>query len=245
MRLQNSPPTGAGKSQGTTKTELLLAHIEGLGTHKVTGNPIGIYVAALSEATGVAATSIPTLLSPYVRNGRVQCCKVTRPGLPPMNEYRRGIGVAIPDFKPLNTKRTHIAHAAGIKPLPVTTPAPTLSTPPATVSEIVTPQFISKTQPEVVAPTFAKTPAAGSSSTPGAAPAVAAAPATPKPTAGAELKKEPATRKASAGDDLRIGINCNGVLVIAIDDDTIELNPKQARKLGHFMSGTAGVWNPL
>jgi hypothetical protein len=242
MRLQNSPPTGAGKSQGTTKTELLLAHIEGLGTDKVTGNPIGIRVAALAEATGVGLTSIPTLLSPYVQNGRLQCCKVTRPGLPPMNEYRRGIGVAIPDFKPLNTKRTHIAHAAGIKPLPVTTPAPNLSTPKPAASPIEPPVFLKQpTQPAVVK--AAKTPAAEGAAPPPAEPAVIAQ-ATPGPTSGDELKKEPATRKAPAGD-VRIGINCEGTLVIAIDDDTIELNPKQARKLGHFMSGTAGVWNPF
>lgn len=246
MRLNNTPPDGAGKGQGTTKTELLLKHIEGLGNDKVTGNPIGIRVAALSEATGVGVTSIPTLLSPYVANGRLQCCKITRPGLAPMNEYRKGVGVAT-DFKPLNTKRTHIAHAAGIKPLPVTTPAPTLSTPRPKIEDIVTPTLTTKTQPEVVAPTFAQTPAAGDEpTTPAVAPAVAAK-ATPKPAAGAVLKKEPATRKASAGDDeLLLSIDQDGALQVGYGDDPARwvFMPRHVLALGDFLDATQGLWRP-
>ena len=240
MRLDNTPPKGAGKSQGTTKTELLLNHIEGLGNDKVSGNPIGIRVAALSEATGVGVTSIPTLLQPYVLSGRLACCKITRPGLPPMNEYRKGIGVPMPDFKPLQTKRgpgNLMARAAA------TAIWPTLSTPRPKIEDIVTPTLTTKTQPEVVAPHVAQTPAAEGAAPPPAETAVTAQ-ATPGPTPRAALKREPAAVKAPAGD-VRIGINCDGVLVIAIDDESIELNPKQARKLGHFMSGTAGVWNPF
>lgn len=239
MRLDHTPPAGAGKAQGVKKTDLLLRHIESLGTDKVSGNPIGIRVAALAEATGVGVTSIPTLLQPYVLSGRLQCCKITRPGLPPMNEYRRGVGVPT-DFKPLNAKRAGIALRG--TPKPASTGTTPLSTPKPDVSSIATPQLLKKPpQPEVGKADA--TPAAGNSSTPRAAPAVAAK-ATPGPAAGTALKKEPATQRASAGD-VRIGINDSGTLVIALDGDSIELNPKQARRLGHFMAGTQGVWNPF
>ena len=242
MRLDNTPPKGAGKSHGVKKTDLLLAHIEGLGTDKVTGNPIGIRVAALAHATGVGATSIPTLLSPYVASGRLQCCKVTRPGLPPMNEYRKGIGVAMPDFVPLKTKRGPGSLVVARNGAATPAAAP-LSTPRAAVATISTPQFLNKPQPAVGKADT--TPAADDAVTTPPVESAVAAPATPKSTAGAALKKEPATRKASAGDDLRIGINCDGVIVIASGAESIELNQKQARKLGYFMAGTAGVWNPF
>lgn len=248
MRPTNTPPAGAGRGQATTKTERLLNIIEGLGTDKHSGNPIGIRTKELAERGDVIPSSVGMLLAPHAASGRIRVCKVTTPGSPPQNEYRRGIGVAAPDFKPLSAKRAGIAIGPATKPPPVTTPAPAVSTaaaPTPAIADIRTPTLITKTHPEVVAQALAQTPAAGGHSTPRAAPAVAAVKATPKPPAGDALKKEPATRKASAGDDLRIGINDAGTLVIAVDDESIELNPKQARKLGHFMSGTAGVWNPF
>ena len=238
MRLQNTPPAGAGKSHRGGKTERLLKHIEGLGTDKASFLPIGIRTTDLAEATGVPAASITVLLQKYVDSGRLQMCKVATPGNRAQNEYRKGIGVPI-DFKPLNTKRAGIALRGTPRPA-AAAPTP-LSTPKPAVGEIVTPTFISKTQPEVVAPT----PAVGGAPNPPAAEPAVAAQATPKPAAGAALKEEPATRKASAGDDLRIGINDAGTLVIALDDDRIELNQKQAQRLGNFMVGTQGVWSPF
>lgn len=242
MTLSPTPPKGAGKRTGVTKTDRLLAHIEGLGLDKATFIPIGIRTAALAAATGVPANSISVLLAPHIKSGRIAMCKISTPGAPQQNEYRKGAGVAQPEFKPLNTRRNNIAHGAATKPLPVTTPAPSVSTPKPAVATIVTPTFIKPTHPEVVAPAQ-KTPAAETAPPISVEPAVAA-PATPKPDAGARMKKEPATSKASAGD-VRIGINDSGTLVIAIDYDSIELNPKQAKRLGHFMAGTAGVWNPF
>lgn len=244
MRLNHTPPAGAGKSQGVTKTERLLQTIEGMGQDKVSFLPLGIRTNELAKAADVNPNSIGVLLAPYIASGRIRCCKVTVPGKAPQNEYRKGIGVAAPEFTPLKTKRgpgSLVVARNGV----ATAAAVPLSTPCPAVAEIATPTLITKTQPEVVAPTFAQTPAAGSPKTPRAASAVAAVQATPKPSAGDALKKEPATRKASAGDALRIGINDAGTLVIAVDDESIELNPKQARKLGSFMAGTAGVWNPV
>lgn len=111
MRLATTPPQGAGQVRHTTKTDLLLRHIEGLGVDKVTFNPIGIRVAALAEATGVPAASIPVLLAKHVQSGRVCACKISVPGsgTAPQTEYRRGIGVPMPDWKPLNATRAGIA----------------------------------------------------------------------------------------------------------------------------------------
>ncbi len=239
MRLSNTPPKGAGKSQGVTLTDKLLAVIDGLGTDKY-GNPVGIRSPALSEASGVPAKSITALLASAVTRGRVVVCKITIPGASAQNEYRKGGGLPPPEFKPLNTRRNG---AALRTPAPRAANAPPLSTPklPASADQIAPPVFLKSTQPAVVA--VAKTPAAGDVAPPPVEPAVAAQ-ATPKPEVRARLKKEPTAPKASAGD-VRVGINDSGTLVIAIDDDTLELNPKQARRLGHFMAGTHGIWNPF
>lgn len=241
MCLDHTPPKGAGKVHGITKTERLIKHIAGLGTDKH-GNPIAIRAKALADATGIGPDSVSGLLATAVKAGRLVMCKITVPGTQAQNEYRAGPGVPPPDFKPLNPKRAGIALRGTPKPA---TAGPTpLSTPKPAAGEIITPTFITKTQPEVVAPTFAKTPAAGGAAHPPPAVPAVAAPATPKPAAGAVLKKEPATRTASAGD-VRIGINDSGTLVIALDGDSMELDPQQAKRLGHFMVGTAGVWNPF
>ncbi len=238
IRLQNTPPKGAGQAQGVTKTERLIKHICGLGTD---GNmkPIGIRTAALAEATGVPANSIQVLLEPHVKKGTLVVCKITSPTGRTEREYRAGPGVPPPEFAPLTTKRRAfqlgLAHIAA-------SGQPAALTPRQDATAIEPPVFINPTQPAVVK--ARKTPAAGGAADPPrAAPAVAAQ-ATPGPTPRAALKKEPAAVKAPAGD-VRIGINDSGTLVIAIDDEALELDPKQARKLGHFMAGTHGVWNPF
>lgn len=242
MRLDHTPPKGAGKVHGVTKTERLLQIVEGMGQDKVSFLPLGIRTAELADRAGVPRNSVQALLAAFVASGRVRCCKVTVPGSPPQNEYRVGAGVPAPEFKPLNTRRgpgSLVVARNG-----VTTAAVPVSTPRPALNDIATPTLTSKPQPEVGAAAAATPAAGGAAHPPPVVPAVAAK-ATPRPATGAALKKEPATRKASAGDDVRIGINCDGVMVIALDDGSIELNPKQARKLGHFMRGTQGVWNPF
>ena len=226
-----------------TKTDALVAHIKGLGRDKFF-NPIGIRTGELSDATGVPKNSIQAMLEGRINTGELVVCKITNASGREEREYRAGPGVPPPDFKPLDTKRAGIARGGVTKPLPVTTPAPSLSTPKPTVDAICTPTLITKkTQPEVVALTFAETPAAEGAAPPPAETAVAAQ-ATPKPSTGAVLKKEPATRKALAGDDLRVGINADGVMVIALDDDSIELDIHQVLRLGDFLHATQGVWRP-
>ena len=75
-----------------TKTETLLTAIEGLGEDK-NSLPIGIRTAELAAKTGVPANSIQMLLAPHVASGRLCVCRVTLPGRPQQNEYRRGAGV--------------------------------------------------------------------------------------------------------------------------------------------------------
>ena len=240
MTLSNTPPAGAGQVQRITKTERLLKHIAGLGLDRF-GNPVGIRATALAEATGIDKDGISGLLVPHVKSGRLVMCKITVPGERggPQSEYRAGPGVPPSEFKLLNTKRAGIAPSTPTRRIGTTgAPAPALSTP-KPAADTINPLTLLKPQPAV----GMATPAAGDPAPPRGEPAVTAQ-ATPKPEARARMKKEPAAPKASAGD-VRIGINDAGTLVIAIDDDSIELNPKQAKRLGYFMAGTAGVWNPF
>ena len=237
MRLSNTPPAGAGKVHGVTKTERLLKHIAGLGRDKY-GAPIAIRATELAAATEIDKDSISGLLAPHVKNGRLVMCKITVPGTSggPQCVYRAGPGVPPPDFKPLNIKRNGIAlRTSELRP----SGAPALSTPKPPPAPIAPPVFL-KPQP-AVGNTGRLRPETSTLSS--GAQAVAAE-ATPKPEARVRMKKEPAAPKASAGD-VRIGINASGALVIALDSDTLELDPKQTRKLGQFMGATQGVWNPF
>lgn len=222
-----------------TKTDALLAHIRGLGRDKYQ-NPVGIRTTALAEAAGVPAKSIQALLDPSIKRGDLVVCKITNASGQQEREYRAGPGVPPPEFKPLNSRRGPGSLVVSRNGQAL--PAAMLSTPMPAADQIAAPVFLKSTQPEVVA-TSEKTPAAGGRPPIRPAPAVAAQ-ATPGPTARAVLKKEPAARSAPAGD-VRIGINDAGTLVIALGDASIELNPKQAKRLGHFMTGTQGVWNPF
>jgi hypothetical protein len=232
-----------------TKTDILLAAIEGLGEDK--GNrPIGIRTAELADKTGVPANSIQMLLAPHVSSGRLCVCKVTTPGRPPQNEYRRGAGVPPPSHTPLNIKRAGAAIGQPGKPLPATTPAPAVSSP--RTSEPATPIFLEHraTTPQAQVGKQ-RQPARGSlSETPPAVPAATVAGTglaqTPKPDAGAALKTEPATRKASAGDALRLAIDQDGVLQMGDDDDPARyvFSPAQVLALGDFLHATERVWRP-
>jgi len=239
MRLSNQPPAGAGRVQHVTLTDKLLKVIDGLGNDRF-GNPVGIRSPALAEATGVPAKSITALLASAVARGRVVVCKITTPGGVMQNEYRQGVGVPPPEFKPLNTKRNDLACS-----LPAARRVPGAEVATGTLAprtaETATPVFLSKPTPQPAVGTT--TPAAGTLTPPQAAPAVAAQ-ATPKPDARATLKKEPAAPKASAGD-VTITIDATGVLVIGTDEGVIELQPNQCKRLGHFLIGSQGIWNPF
>lgn len=233
-----------------TKTETLLAAIEGLGEDK-NNRPIGIRTAELAAKTGVPANSILMLLAPHVTSGRLCVCKVTTPGRPPQNEYRRGAGVPSPGHTPLNPKRAGIAIGQPGKPMPATTPAPAVSSPRAT--EPATPVFLKhRATPQAqVGGNSVSRQAGTSTETPPVVPAATApgiGPAqTPKPDAGAVLKAEPATRKASAGDALRLQIDQDGVLQMGDDTDPARwiFTPQQTKQLGYFLRRTHDVWNPF
>lgn len=241
MRLSNTPPKGAGKAQGVTKTERLLKHIAGMGSDR-NMNPIGIRTMALSEATGVPAKSIQALLDPHIKSGALVVCKITGANGRQEREYRTGPGVPPPEFKPLSTKpgwpwpqRMKTAD---------TRPAPAVSTPAPAASEIEPPVFLSKTtQPEVVAPSK-KTPAAGDAPHPPAVEPAVIARATPGPTPRATLKKEPAAVKAPAGDVFRIQLDDDGTLLLADEDGVMELDIERTLRLGDFLHATQGVWRP-
>lgn len=241
MRLDHTPPAGAGRVQHTTKTDQLLKIIDGLGNDKY-GNPVGIRSPELAAISGIPAKSITALLAIAVARGRVVACKITRPGHQTQNEYRKGGGLPPPDFKPLNTKRTGIAigqpaHRGG------TATAPALSTPRCDADPIAPSSPTKQPQPAV----GTSTSAAGDPDTPPVEPTVAASPATPAPNTRAELKEEPAAQKAPAGNELDITLDITlddkGTLTIATCEGVIELDPKNTRRLGHFMVGSQGIWN--
>lgn len=232
-----------------TKTEILLAAIEGLGEDK-NNRPIGIRTAELAAKTGVAINGIQVLLAPHVASGRLCVCKVTAPGRPAQNEYRRGAGVPTPSHTPLQPKRAGIALGQPGKPLPVTTPAPSVSSPRA--AEPAIPVFLQTraTTPQAQVGNSASRHAGTSTVTP---PVVSAATApgtrlaqTPKPDAGAVLKKEPATRKASAGDAIRLAISMDGSLQVGDVDDPARwvFTPDQVMAIGDFLHLTERVWRP-
>lgn len=224
-----------------TKTDALVAHIEGLGSDKFF-TPIGIRTSALAEATGVPANSIQQLLDSRVKSGEIVACTITGASGHREREYRAGPGLPPPDFKPLNTRRNGIARGATTKPLPVTTPAPSLSTPKPAVAAIRTPTFLKPTQPEVVV-VAQKTPAAEARPPMRAEPAVAAH-ATPSQAVRVRLKKEPTARNATAGDEIHVDIDADGTLVIANCETCIELDIDQVLRLGDFLHATQGVWRP-
>ena len=230
-----------------TKTETLLAAIERLGEDK-NNLPIGIRTAELAAKTGVPANSIQMLLAPHVASGRLCVCKVTTPGRPAQNEYRRGAGMPTHSHIPLQPKRAGIALGQPGKPLPVTTAAPAVSTPrtcePATpvfLSSSTTPQAQVGKQRQPARGSPSDTPPTGSAAT---APGIRPEPP-PRPDAGAALKTEPATQKASAGDALRLSIDQDGVLQLGDDTDPARFvfTPQQTKQLGYFLRQTHDVWN--
>lgn len=217
---------------------------------------VGIRTADLCKLAQVDAQNLARITKPLVESGQVTVCKVSTPGRGgPTNEYRLGGGMATPAFKPLDTKRAGIAHGAPTRPLPVTTPAPKVSTPRPGAHEIEVP-VLGRAQPAVASNSGSSATGSPTTTPSPGVPAVAAQ-ATPELTAGAVLRKEPTTRKAPAGDvpprprringndGIALRIDHDGTLLIATDEGVLEIDPKQSRRLGHFMGDTHGVWNPF
>lgn len=239
MRLNHTPPKGAGRVQHITLTDKLLKVIDSLGNDKY-GNPVGIRSPDLAAASGVPAKSITALLATAVTKGRVVVCKITIPGASTQNEYRKGGGLPPPEFTPLNTKRAGVACST-----PAARRAPSAEaakgTLPERATEPVTPVLLSSTTPQ---PAVGNTGSAQSDSTSADERAVTSATETPGPQP-ERRGMGPAPAKAPAGDVLSITLDDTGVLVIATDEGVIELQPTHAKRLGHFMVGSQGIWNPF
>jgi hypothetical protein len=204
----------------------LLVIVRGLGNDKY-GAPLSIKTSELARRASIPNNQVQCNMAGAVARGDVVVCKVTPAGGRPYNEYRVGPGVPPPALTSLNVRKSGIAQATHRG---ATNPeAPTLRKP----------------QPAV-----GTTPAAGDQGPPPVAPAVTAAKATPEPKAGVRLKEEPTTPKASAGDAtylgaLDISINHEGTLIIGTVESVIELAPEHTRRLGNFLLGSQGVWNPF
>lgn len=242
MRLNATPPAGAGRVQHVTLTDKLLKVIDGLGQDKY-GNPVGIRSPELAAASGVPIKSITALLGTAVAKGRVVVCKVTSASGQEQNEYRQGGGLPPPEFTPLNTRRAGIARSTrAARRAPIGDGA--TGTLPQRDAEPETPVFLSSTTPQPAVGNTGST-RSDSSTIPTEARAVTADEATPKPEVHAALNEEPAVRKASAGDAFNITIDDTGALIIGTDEGVIELQPTHAKRLGHFMVGSQGIWNPF
>lgn len=226
----------------TTHAEKLVAAILALGVDRYM-QPLSIKTKDLAKKTGIAAASIQACLDPAVKRGDVVVCKVTPATGHSYNEWRAGPGVPPTQFKPLNTKRSGVALRT---PAYDPRPAVPLSTPKPGANEIE-PALLG--QPQSAVGKNTDSARSDSSLILPEARAVAAQ-ATPKPKAGVRLKEEPATPEASAGDApylgaLDISINHNGTLIIGTVESVIELAPEHTRRLGNFMLGSQGVWNPF
>jgi hypothetical protein len=201
-----------------SKTEQLIDALRKLGTARG---------QQLADATGIAASSIQGMLDGAVKKGEIIVCKVSVPGgHQAQREYRIGPGIAN-TFQPLNLKRTDIAFHAPDPKQPQ--PAPGLAA----------------HDPIPASPRIDTDSArAGSSPPTPLTKAHAVAEATPKPAA-ERRGMGPEQPKASAGDAIQCGIDDDGTLLLTTSEGFLELSPKQARKLGHFMGATHGIWNPF
>lgn len=212
--------------------------------------------AELAEATGIGINNLGNVLSAAVARGAVVVCRVSGPnGGRPTNEYRIGGGMAAPEFTPLNTKRAGIA---GLTPAARRTPDTRAATGVLTErnAAVETPVFLGSTSHQAQVGDALRdretAPRAINSASTRSDPSMQStearavtAKATPKPAPGARLKREPATVKASAGNAIQCGIDDDGTVLITTPEGFLELDPKQARKLGHFMRATHDVWNPF
>lgn len=221
-----------------TKTDVLLAHIRGLGLDKYQ-NPIGIRTTALAAATGVPVNSIQVLLERSISHGDLVVCKITGARGRQEREYRVGPGVPPPEFKPLKVR---LPWPDLTRQPQRPTAAPSLSKPLPACSAIETPVLIPPR------PAVGKNSGSSAIGMPSAnpspeAPAVAAQ-ATPGPETRARLKKEPAANKAPAGDVLLLSIDQDGALQVGYGDDPARwvFEQRHVMALGDFLHATQQVW---
>lgn len=248
MSVGRPPGTGHAAAR-------VLAVLQTIGTD-ADGRYLSLRSPELCVRARVDAGNLARIVQPLIDAGQVLVCKVTVPGERggSRNEYRAASGT-IPAWVPLNTRRSGIAHGAPSKPLPVTKAAPSLSTARPGLDDIKIP-VLGHPQPAVGQNSGSRKIGKSPTTPSPEAPAVAAK-ATPAPDAGVALKKEPTTRSVPAGDvaprpqringndGIALRIDHDGTLLIATDEGVLEIDPKQCRRLGHFMADTHGVWNPF
>lgn len=224
--------------RGTAAEPRILKALAGLGTEDGV-RPKSIRTPELCRLTGITANNLGRAIQPLIDQGKVIMCKITRPGPGgSVKEFRLGAGMVQAGQVPLNPRRAGIAHGAPTKPLPVTTPAPKVSTPAPDVCEIPVPVF--KRAHPAVASNSGSSATGSPTTTPSPGVPAVAAKATPKPT-----RHSPAA--ASEGDvRLRLSIDQDGALQIGDDDDPARyiFNPEHTLAIGDFLHLTQGVWRP-
>jgi len=213
---------------------------------------LGIRTQPLAKISGINSSNIGTALAPAIARGAVVVC-VVNPGPNgtgrPTNEYRIGGGMAPPAFKPLDPRKTGAAigqahhRTHGAEAAPGTLPERMPTTPVLLSSTTPQPAVGGALRDRETAPRAINTGSAQSDSTSADERAVTSEQETPRP-APERRGMGPAPAKASAGD-VSITIDDAGVLVIGTNEGVIELQPKKCQRLGHFMVGSQGIWNPF
>ena len=141
-----------GRKPGSgASAERILAALKALGT-ETDGRPKSIRAAQLSDRAKIPHPNLAKAVEPLLTLGHITRCLVTGARGQQTYEYRLGCGAPPPSFKPLNLHKAGVAIGKPGKPLPVTTPAPRVSTtkPPAT--EIEVPQLKRAAAPRDDAP---------------------------------------------------------------------------------------------
>ena len=130
-----------GRKPGSgASAERILAALKALGT-ETDGRPKSIRAAQLSDRAKIPHHSLAKAVEPLLTLGHITRCLVTGARGQQTYEYRLGCGAPPPSFKPLNLHKAGGAIGKPGKPLPVTTPAPKVSTPKPPATEIEVPQL--------------------------------------------------------------------------------------------------------
>lgn len=126
---------GSGDTQG-----LAMAVLTGLGT-EADGRPKSLRAPDLARRANIRHDQLSQVMRPLVEIGQVTRCLVTGARGQQTYEYRLGCGAPPRTFKPLNLHKAGGAIGKPGKPLPVTAPAPKVSTPKPPATEIEVPQL--------------------------------------------------------------------------------------------------------
>ena len=139
-----------GRKPGSgASAERILAVLKALGT-ETDGRPKSIRAKQLSDRAKIPHHSLSKAVEPLLTLGQITRCLVTGARGQQTYEYRLGCG-APPNFRPLNLRKAGVAIGKPGKPLPVTTPAPKVSTPKPPATEIEVPQ-LKRTKATTAAP---------------------------------------------------------------------------------------------